>query len=452
MQDRLADIINKLRSNCDYLDIRLEESTYLQLAINNGQASQLISESSIGGAVRVCTKGGWGFVSFNDVSSLEDCAKRAAEQAKAIGRGKTALAPVEPIVAEFTSELIDSPANHSLDEKMELLFHYDDVVRSESANPSSVVKYGETFSSKTFASSEGSFIRQELVDLFLGANALIKHKDIVQKGKVEAGSSNDFGEVLGLEDRIAQQCKLASEVVRSDEVKAGKYTVIIDPVLAGLFVHEAFGHLCEADNYLEDPTLASVLAMGKTIAAPLLNIYDSGVDLGTRGRVPFDDEGVPSEKTYLVREGKLVGRLHSRETAALMNEKPTGNGRAASYRYKPLCRMRNTCIEGGKTSFADMLSEVKNGLYLLGCQGGFSCEDFSFNSLYGYVIERGKLKGMLRPAALTGNIWHTLKNISAVGDDFVIIDSPGGCCKGDQPHLAVSFGSPHIKIENILVS
>ena len=115
--------------------------------------------------------------------------------------------------------------------------------------------------------------------------------------------------------------------------------------LAGVFVHEAFGHLSESDFVYENDRMREIMTLGKQFGAKELNIVDSAADSGLRGSFKYDDEGTPSTNTYLIREGKLVGRLHSRETAAKMGEKPTGNARAINYRHPPIVRMTNTYIE-----------------------------------------------------------------------------------------------------------
>jgi len=68
-----------------------------------------------------------------------------------------------------------------------------------------------------------------------------------------------------------------------------------------------------------------------------LNVGDNGAASGLRGTLPFDDEGTPTQDTPLIKDGVLVGRLHSRETAATLGERPTGNARAISFRHPPSC-------------------------------------------------------------------------------------------------------------------
>ena len=193
------------------------------------------------------------------------------------------------------------------------------------------------------------------------------------------------------------------------------------------------------------------MTLGKQFGPPILNIVDGAAVPGLRGSYKYDDEGIPATKTYLIKEGVLVGRLHSRETAAKMGEKPTGNARAITYRYPPIVRMTNTYIEPGKTSFDDMIADIKEGVYVKNWYGGTtSMEMFTFSAGEAYMIRNGKVAEALRPVVLTGNVFTTLHNIDAIGNDLDM-NQGGGCGKAGQSPLPVSNGSPHIRIRQCLV-
>jgi TldD protein len=243
----------------------------------------------------------------------------------------------------------------------------------------------------------------------------------------------------------------AVNLLKAPQVKGGEYTVVLDPILAGVFVHEAFGHLSESDFVYENDKLRELMKLGKQFGVEKLNIVDSAAEPDLRGSYKYDDEGTPSVKTYLIREGKLVGRLHSRETAAKMNEKPSGNARALNYRFPPIVRMTNTYIEPGNISFSEMIADIKEGIYAKNWYGGMtSMEMFTFSAGEAYMIRNGRIAETLRPVMLTGNVFTTLKNLDAIGNDLDM-NQGGGCGKGAQSPLPVSNGSPHIRIRHCLV-
>src|SRR5690348_2895194 len=132
--------------------------------------------------------------------------------------------------------------------------------------------------------------------------------------------------------------------------------------MAGVFIHEAFGHLSEADFVYENPQAREMMTLGRRFGRKVLTVGDNGAAPGLRGTMPFDDEGVPTQDSVLIKEGELVGRLHSRETAARMGERPTGNARALSFRHPPIVRMTNTYI-GNRSE--EHTSELQSPVHLV---------------------------------------------------------------------------------------
>jgi TldD protein len=154
----------------------------------------------------------------------------------------------------------------------------------------------------------------------------------------------------------------------------------------------------------------------------------------------------------LIENGVLAGHLHSLETAAKMGEKPTGNARAIGRGFAPIVRMTNTCIAPGEKSFDELVGGIDRGIYACNMFGGQTMmEMFTFSAAYGYRIENGQLGELVRDVVLTGNVFDTLNNIDGFGDDFALIEAGGGCGKGGQSPLPVTFGSPHLRIRDVVV-
>jgi TldD protein len=240
-------------------------------------------------------------------------------------------------------------------------------------------------------------------------------------------------------------------LLSAPRIRSGEHWVVLDPVLAGVFVHEAFGHLSEADFTYENERMREIMVLGRRFGGEHLNIIDGAAVPGLRGSYRYDDEGVPATRTHLIKEGVLVGRLHSRETAAKMDESTTGNARALDYRYPPIVRMTNTFIQPQKVSFEEMIGEIKEGVYVKNWYGGTtSMEMFTFSAGEAYSIRNGRVAELLRPVVLTGNIFTTLQNVDAIGNDLKMNEG-GGCGKGGQSPLPVSNGSPHIRIQHCLL-
>jgi TldD protein len=239
--------------------------------------------------------------------------------------------------------------------------------------------------------------------------------------------------------------------LRAESVVGGQYPVVLNPTLSGVFIHEAFGHLSESDFVYENPKAQEMMVLGRRFGPDILTVFDDGSLPGLRGTHKYDDEGTPTGRSDLIKDGILVGRLHSRETAAKMGEKTTGNARATGYRYSPIVRMTNTAVEGGETSFEDMIQDIELGIYACDAYGGQTAlENFSFSSGYAYMIRDGQIAEMVKDVILAGNLFATLMNIDAVGDDFKWLHLGGMCGKG-QGGLPVAFGAPHVRVQNVVI-
>jgi TldD protein len=445
----LAAGLKKYRA--DYLEARLEEGQTSHIAYRGRELDSIGRSTSIGGNVRALVKGGWGFTSFNTLDGLSDRIAQAVEQAKSAGKGKSCLAPMEPVTDVVPTGVDINPVTIPLAEKKQLLDEYNEIIWSTPQIQTSNIGYSDSRKKVIFLNASGSRITQERADVTIRLAAIAAKDGEVQQVGLSLGSRGNIEVIQGLHDKARDMAQNAVNMLTAPQAKGGEYTVVLDPVLAGVFVHEAFGHLSESDFVYENEPMKKIMTLGKQFGGKHLNIVDSAAVPGLRGSYKYDDEGTLALKTYLIREGELVGRLHSLETAAKMNEKPTGNARAISYRYPPIVRMTNTYIEPGETSFEDMIADIKEGIYAKNWYGGTtSMEMFTFSAGEAYMIRNGRIAEALRPVTLTGNVFATLQNIDAIGNDLDMNEG-GGCGKGEQMPLPVSNGSPHIRIRKCLI-
>ena len=436
----------------DYCEIRIEETDNSRLTYRGKSLDTIAQTSGLGGNVRAATKGGWGFASFNSLDDLSAKVADAVAQSKAVGGSKTELGEVEPNVEVVPAHIVEDPAEVSLDEKKRQMDHYNDLVWSVTGINSADIIYGDTSRKTFFGSSDGSYIEQQQVHVISRISAQARNGGDVQQAGFSIGSQGDYGLVKGLDDQVIDAAKRAVGLLDAKALEGGERTVILDPVLAGVFVHEAFGHLSEGDNVYENDKLKQIMYMGRKFGGKHLNFTDGAAIPELRGSFKYDDEGTPATRTALVREGELVGRLHSRETAAKLGEKPTGNARAIGYNFPPIVRMTNTIIEPGEATLDDLLEGVKEGVYVRNWYGGMTQHEmFTFSSGEAYMIRNGEIQEAVRPVMLTGNLFETLENLDGIGNDLGM-NQGGGCGKGGQSPLPVSNGSPHIRIQNCLIS
>lgn len=435
----------------DYIELRVEESEGTRLLFRGRQLEDIGRTSSRGGCVRALVKGGWGFVSFNRLDNLRDKVALAVAEARLVGNEESILAPVEPIVDHVPAQITKDPRTISLADKKRLLEEYNEIIWGTPRIQTSTIAYGDSYKKVIFASTIGSYIEQEKVDMSANLRAIARDDGTVQQAGISLGSQHDFGFVEHLHDEVRRFAQQAVDLLGARTVKGGEYTVVLDPILAGVFTHEAFGHISEADGVYENPRMREIMQLGRRFGGPHLNIVDGAAVPGYRGSYQYDDEGTPATKTYLITEGVLTGRLHSRETAGKMGEPPTGNARAINYRFRPIVRMTNTYIEPRDATFADMIADIKEGVYCKSWYGGTTTREmFTFSAAEAFMIRNGRVAEPLRGVMLSGNLFTTLENIDRIGDDLDM-NQGGGCGKGGQSPLPVSNGSPHIRIQKLVL-
>ncbi|BDA68548.1 hypothetical protein CAL7716_027140 [Calothrix sp. PCC 7716] len=453
LQNLLSDLIKRYSPRVDYLMIRFEEALGTDILLRGDKVETLSEAISIGGHVRACYKGGWGLSSFNRIDTITERIEEAIAAARMIGDDETILAPIKPVRASCTLPLTGTdPRKIPLVKKKELCDFYTDLLKSVDGRITTTsVRYADSAQKVMIATSEGTFIEQSWVDMEMRFAATARNGETVQTGRETTGSRKAFEDLTNLDDQVKSAATRAINALSLPSVLGNTYTVVIDPILTGLFVHEAFGHLSEADMAYENPDLLEVMTIGRRFGSEELQIFDGAAPAGHRGSYFYDDEGVPATTTQLIKDGVLVGRLHSRETAGKLDEAPTGNARCLNYHYAPIVRMTNTWIERGKTPVSDLFSDIKEGVYARNWLGGMTNgEMFTFSAGEAWMIRNGKIAEPVKDVTLSGNVFQTLEDIEAIGNDFYW-DESGGCGKGGQNGLPVGCGGPSLRIRDVVV-
>ncbi|NEO98960.1 MAG: TldD/PmbA family protein [Symploca sp. SIO2E9] len=449
----LSELIAHYSSRVDYLAIRFEESEGTNILLRGNQVDTLSEGLSIGGQVRACYKGGWGFASFNQLNTIKERLEEAIAAARIVGDEETLLAPIKPVQDKCQLPLVGTdPRQIPLAQKKALCDRYNDILKNyDSKIATTTVRYSDSTQKVIIATSEGTLIEQSWADMEMRFVATARNGGIVQTGRETIGSRQAYEDLTNIDQQVRSAAQRATDALSLPTVKGGTYTVVIDPILTGLFVHEAFGHLSEADMAYENPDLLEVMSIGRRFGPEELQIFDGAAPVGHRGSYFYDDEGTPATKTQLIKDGILVGRLHSRETAGKLGETPTGNARCLNYYYPPIVRMTNTWIEPGKTPVEDLFEGIKEGVYARNWLGGMTNgEMFTFSAGEAWMIRNGKIAEPVKDVTLSGNVFKTLADIEAIGNDFYW-DESGGCGKSGQSGLPVGCGGPSLRIRNVVV-
>ncbi len=300
--------------------------------------------------------------------------------------------------------------------------------------------------------SFGKSSHQKAVKVFLSVNAVAKKDGEIRTGYKSLAGTAGFEILEGKACRSTaeQASKIAVTMLDAVDAPSGELPVVIGPAFGGVIFHEACGHGLEADAVLRDATVFKDMTGKKIATGAVTAIDDSGMPYHW-GSYKFDGEGIPSQKTVLIREGVLESFIYDLRTSIKMGREPTGNGRRQSYRHIPIPRMSNTYIAPASNKKDDLISSVKRGIYAKEFAGGQvdpATGDFVFGISEGYLIEGGRITAPIKGATLIGNGPKILKKIEAVADDLDF--APGFCGKQGQS-VPNEVGQPTIKVSRMTV-
>ena len=453
MIDRLTTALK--RSRADYTEIRVERTWSTAVTFRGRRLESATASEDQGGFARALhAGGGWGVASFTSLDQLDTMVARAGELSRAVSVDPPIrLADVPPQRADAVLDLDGDVRGVALAEKKRLIEAYNGVMLAVSDQiVDTLATYRDEVGEYWYVNSQGTVLHELRPEVTLSGTAVGRRDGTIEKGLESIGLRRGWKSVQNRDAGFRTVAERAVALLDAPMMRGGTYPVILDPELAGVFIHEAFGHLSEADFVYENPQARAMMTLGRRFGKRALNVGDNGAAPGLRGTLPFDDEGTPTQDTPLIREGILVGRLHSRETAGSMGEQPTGNARALSFRHPPIVRMTNTYIANGTGTFDDLIRDVKLGVYACGAFGGQTMlENFSFTAAYGRMIRDGRVAELVKDVVLAGNLFQTLDRIDHIAGDFRWNQMGGGCGKAGQVPLPVTEGAPHVRIEEALV-
>ncbi len=428
---------HRILSGYGYADVRIERGTESWVQITNDEVRHA-SGSQVGMGVRVLENGSWGFASSNRGEAPEILLQRAKRLAL-LGKGGIALAVPAPEKKHIT----DRPPQGDSEAQVKALLDAGRGMKAKNV-AARTLSCTDSRTVQEFYSSEGAEIIQETGFTYLSCACTARSGSLIQRGMSRSWSRKGFGR-LNM-DVAGEARDKALGLLKAAPPPRGRFTVVMDPEMTGVFSHEAVGHACEADAVLDKE---SILAgrLGKAIGNDMVSIADdpSADDFGNYA---YDDEGVRARKTVLVEHGVLRGFINSRETAKALCHEPNGHARAEGYGSVPIVRMSNTYFQPGDASPDDVFG-VRDGVYLKGMKGG-SVDTFSggfmFRAEQAWLIKRGEKTALVRDTTISGNILQTLLDVECVGKDFG--GSPGMCGKNGQS-VPVSDGGPHIRVKNV---
>lgn len=362
--------------------------------------------------------------------------------------------PLQPVVYSDRHPC-HRPLSHSpyLSEKVSFLNDMDSAIRAQSPLINQFIgRVVQQEQNVIIYNSEGLHIEDTRHWCRVVVQAIAEKNGQQTKGTKSPGALCGWELIENIDQQEMTQAVTESAIRKLDAAvcPSGELPVVLGNGFGGVIFHEACGHLLETTAVEKQ---ASVFhdKMGEMIANPVVNAVDDGTPANQWGSLNIDDEGMPVQRTQLIKDGRLTGFMVDKMGSMKTGYERTGSGRRESYKYAPASRMRNTYIEPGNAEFDDMIGSIDYGIYAVQMGGGSvqpGTGEFNFAVSDAFLIENGKITQPLKSATLIGTGPKVLQNISMVGKDLALAAGMCGSISGAVP---ASVGQPSLKVDRILV-
>lgn len=440
----------------DFAELYLEHRSYSSIRMEEDIIKDTSESVVLGLGIRVVKDDQTGYGYTSDLSP--EAVRRAALSAAAVSTGTPVRGTVVPDGVFPPEEREVRPAaDRSAPLPVMIGLVRDAYAAAGEFNPAVEkikVSLSDTEQTVLIANSEGLLASDRRPMLRLSCLVVAS-----RGGRREAGFSGGGGRV-GLEALSGPMSPSsigrdaageAVDLLEAREAPAGEMPVVLAPGHSGVLIHEAVGHLLEAD-FVRKKTSVFWDKLGRRVGSAPVTIFDDPTIPSFRGSYGVDDEGTPPSKTLLVERGVLTGLLQDRLSARVLRRPLTGHGRRQDFTCYPLPRMSNIYIDRGEDDPRDIIRSVKRGFYAERFLGG-QVEDsgkFTFSVSSGRLIENGRLTARVKQATLIGSNLDILMKISMVGTDLAFSLQTGTCSKEAQD-VPVTDGCPTLKLEAMTV-
>ena len=442
------------RTGGDFAELFCEDRRSGALGLVDGHVEAASTVRRHGAGIRVYSGLSSVYVHTNDtsLSGLVAAARKAADAVEG------AAAPVDihltRAIAANIHPIRALPMDVAGTRKAKLLRDMDLAARGVSPEISQVranLTYWD--SDVLIANSEGLFTGDRRVYTRMACSCVAEGGGESQSGSSAPGAMMGFELFETRVDVEAEARKAAQQAVtmlHADPCPAGVMPVVIDGGFGGVIFHEACGHSLEATAVAFGN---SVFAgkLGQKIASPIVTAVDDGTLANEWGSLNIDDEGNPTTRLVLIKDGILRNYMVDRLNGRRMNMPVTGSGRRQDYTFAPTSRMRNTFIAAGSDDEAEIIATCGDGLYARDMGGGSvnpTTGEFNFAVKEGYLIKNGRIDRPVRGATLIGKGSEVLLKIDRVGGKMWMAQGICGSVSGSIP---TNVGQPMIRVTDMTV-
>lgn len=467
-----------MAAGAEYADARIVRIAAEDLCLRNGALADASAPAEFGLGVRALVNGTFGFAAAPGASrELPDLApgvaRRAARTARDLAptrRRQVVLAPEAPSVGDYSTPVDEDPFSVSLEEKLALLRAADAGLVGRREIVAREARLTLRRSEHWLVTSEGARVHQVLVRCGGGLAATAAANGQVERRShpnPSGGDSRTGGfEVFRALDLVGEAPRVRDEAIalcHAPLCPPGRRTLILGPAQLMLQIHESVGHPSEVDRALDEEfdfagaSFATVDGLGRLrFGSPCVNLYADSTEPGGLATRGYDDEGVPSRRFDIVRDGVFVGYHTSREWASVLGDaRSHGTLRASSWDSPPIVRMTNVSLAPGSGSLADLLADTEDGAIYADTVKMWSIDqrrlNFQFTCEVGYEVKGGQLGRLLRSPTYQGStpeFWAACDAIA--GPEAWRLHGVSNCGKGNPVQRAeMSHGAAPARFRGV---
>ncbi len=446
MRERLERALGLSRAT--FTEIRLCRVWSTTVAARSHRIELATFGEDLGGVVRCLVPGfGWGCAGFVGADRIDEAVCRADALSRMIPV-TTPITLASIPVRVWESALPVPPEAPRLGEKRDLAAHLaaEMLGVDRRVNDARIV-YQDSVRDSWLVTSEGSRIHDVSPTASVSAVAVAEEDGNVERAVVSFGARGGLEAVTGNAEAVRGAARTAVELLHAAPVRGGRFTVVLDPRAAGGLVHRSLGHLALAGR-----GESSLMGIGTRIGPDILSVGDDGTVVGLRSSLTYDDEGTPAQNTIIVRNGVLVHRLHTRETAAREGAAATGNARASGTGSGPTARLTNTYLSSGRGTRHDLVGEVSLGVYISDfVASAWGGDRVRLRAASARMIRHGELAEPVKNVELVGDLLALFGHVERIGADFSWDTAASFCDDGDAGRLAVTCGAPHVRLTDVAI-
>lgn len=443
-----------LSSGADFGELFFEDTIESSLKLENGVVSKVNSGNVYGCGIRILKKDKCVYGYTNDIS-MKSLAKLATTLKDSFFGSKEYEVKPLKLVKSSNKHLPKIPYEEVSQEELLSLLKKAYTAAKEYDEKISKVDVGFSYDNKkiTIFNSDGKIVKDQHTRGRMSIIVIASKDGEMQMMHSGPGAQKGFEYFKDEIDVVAiakQTAKSAITMLLADECPAKVMPVIIDNGFGGVIFHEACGHPLEASAVSKNLS-PFANKIGQKVASEVVSAIDDGTIEGGWGSGNFDDEGNKTTRNVLIKDGILQNYLIDNFNGRVMNRDGNGACRRESYKYQPTSRMSNTFIDNGKSTFDEIISSTKYGLYAKSLGGGSvnpTTGDFNFAVNEGYIVENGKIAYPVKGATLIGNGADVLLKIDMVGNN---LERAQGICGAASGSIPADVGQPTIRVSSMTV-